>query len=200
MIQKNKKYFVVIFTLFMLMLTGRSQAQELTGEERFVSFEGIYLRPLGVFGQEWKSGSGVYAGYVLPLDRQNYLPMRIGVITLNHNSSYKKDASFTIIPLHFGIRYLFLNSRFTPFVEVMNGINLIHETVDLTGRDNKRYLVRYFWQAATGLAVPLSDRLDLSIGARYNAAFYENDKVQYGEKGAMMTAFEYSAGITWDIQ
>lgn len=198
MIKKNNT--LVVLTAFAMLLMTNVQAQPLTGDERFVSLEGVYLRPLGLFGEEWKSGIGLYAGYALPLDLQTSLTMRTGFISLEHQQAFKTHATFTIIPIHFGIRYLFLNNRMTPFVEVMNGINLIHETVDLTGRDNERYLIRYFWQAGTGMTIPLSDHLGLSLGARYNAAFYENDKVQYGERGAMMTAFEYSAGINWDIQ
>jgi hypothetical protein len=195
-----KKRYIQVIVAACVMLLMNVQAQPLTGDERFVSLESVYLRPLGLFGEEWKSGIGLYAGYALPLDLQTSLPVRTGFISLGHQQAFKTQATFTIIPIHFGIRYLFLNNRMTPFVEVMNGINLIHETVDLTGRDNERYLIRYFWQAGVGLTIPLSDRFDLSLGARYNAAFYENDRVQYGERGAMMTAFEYSAGIILDIQ
>ncbi|MBP6672135.1 MAG: hypothetical protein KA247_03250 [Bacteroidetes bacterium] len=191
---------MVVLTAFAMLLMTNVQAQPLTGNERFVSLEGVYLRPLGLFGEEWKSGIGLYAGYALPLDLQTFMPMRTGFISLKHQQAFKSIATFTIIPIHFGIRYLFFNSRLSPFVEVMNGLNLIHETVDLRGRDNERFLVRYFWQAGTGAVIPITERLDLSLGMRYNAAFYENDKVQYGEQGAMMTAFEYSIGFNWHVR
>lgn len=189
-----------IITIFSLFVPSSASAQPIVETDRSISVEGIYLRPLGIFGQEWKTGKGLYASVVLPLDHQVQFPVRTGFITLKHDQSRRNDAAFTIVPIHVGIRYQFLKSRLTPFAEVMNGLNLIHETVDLTGRDNERSVIRYFFQIGTGLSVPLSDLYGLTIGARYNSSFYENDKVQYGETGAMMTAFEYSIGFIWVLR
>ena len=47
------------------------------------------------------------------------------------------DASLTIIPIEIGGRYYFIDDRFMPFIQFMNGLNLVFENTNLEGENDR---------------------------------------------------------------
>jgi opacity protein-like surface antigen len=118
--------------------------------------------------------------------------MRTGFISnkLRDNTEIE-DASLTIIPLELGGRYYFTNSRFMPFFQFINGLNILFENTNLEGEKEDKNLVKYAWQIGFGLTINLTDNLNIDIGANYQSNFYM--------KEAMNTGFEYVVGIGFTL-
>jgi len=150
--------------------------------------EGFYIRNLGNFGDVWTNASGGYIGYSIAYPDHNLLMLRTGFInnTLNDEVNYK-DASLTMIPIEIGGRYYFIDNRFMPFVQFMNGLNLILENTNLEGKNEDKTMVKYAWQIGFGLTVNVMRNLSLDIGVNYQSNFYQQD--------ATNTGFEYAIGI-----
>jgi len=150
--------------------------------------EGLYIRNLGHFSEVWANAAGGYIGYGIAFPDHNLLMMRTGFIsnTLKDGVNYQ-DASSTIIPLEIGGRYYFVDHRFMPFVQFMNGLNIVFENTNLEGEKEDKTLVKYAWQVGFGLTVNLLSNLNLDIGVNYQSNFYKTE--------AMNTGFKYVFGI-----
>jgi len=153
-----------------------------------VIVEGMYIRNLGNFSKDWGNAAGGYIGYGFSFPDHNFLMIRTGFISnkLKDNVDYG-DASSTIIPLEIGGRYYFIDSRFMPFFQFMNGLNIIFENTNLKDVKEDKTLVKYAWQVGIGLTINLIDNLSIDLGANYQSNFYM--------KEAMNTGFEYVFGI-----
>lgn len=153
-----------------------------------IMLEGTYLRNLGNFGNVWDNASGGYISYGIAFPVHNYLMFRVGYINnkLKDGVEYN-DASLSIIPLEIGGRYYFIDARFMPFVQFMNGLNIISENTNLEGEMKDETLVKYAFQVGLGLTINIVSFLSLDVGVNYQSNFYQHD--------AMNTGFEYAAGI-----
>lgn len=182
----------MINKLIIIILVAGAISQIYSQSDSFlknrVMLEGMYLRNLGHFSQVWDNASGGYISYGIAFPEHNFLIFRLGFIDnkLKDDVQYA-DASLSIIPLEIGGRYYFTNSRFMPFVQFMNGLNIIFENTNLEGEKKDETLVKYAWQVGFGLTVNIASFLSLDIGANYQSNFYETE--------AMNTGFEYAAGI-----
>ena len=110
------------------------------------------------------------------------LILRTGFI----NNIYKfniEKASLTIIPIEIGGRYYFTDSRFMPFFQFMNGLNIIFENTNLEGEKEDKTLVKYAWQVGIGITINLVENLRIDVGANYQSNFYMTE--------IMNTEFEY---------
>jgi hypothetical protein len=131
--------------------------------------EGFYIRNLGNFGNVWSNATGGYLGYSIAFPEHNLLMMRIGLISnkLQADVSYE-DASLTMIPIEIGGRYYFFDDRFMPFIQFMNGLNLVFENTNLEGESTDKTMVKYAWQVGFGLTINMISSLSLDIGSITN--------------------------------
>ena len=153
-----------------------------------IILEGIYVRNLGNFSEVWSKATGGYIGYSIAFSEHDLLMMRTGFISnsLKDGIDYQ-DATSTILPLEIGGRYYFINGRFMPFVQFMNGINILFENTNLEGEKEDKTLVKYAWQVGFGITINLIENLNIDIGINYQSNFYKTE--------AMNTGFKYAFGI-----
>ena len=152
--------------------------------------EGTYIRNLGNFSEDWGSAAGEYIDYGFSIPAHNLLILRTGFI----NNIYKlniEKASLTIIPIEIGGRYYFTDSRFMPFFQFMNGLNIIFENTNLEGEKEDKTLVKYAWQVGIGITINLVENLRIDVGANYQSNFYMTE--------IMNTEFEYVFGIGFTL-
>ena len=96
-----------------------------------------------------------------------------------------------MIPIEIGGRYYFFDDRFMPFIQFMNGLNLVFENTNLEGENEDKTMVKYAWQVGFGLTVNVISDLSLDIGVNYQSNFYQHD--------AMNTGFEYTFGLGYAL-
>jgi opacity protein-like surface antigen len=102
-----------------------------------------------------------------------------------------EDASLTMIPIEIGGRYYFIDNMFMPFVQFMNGLNIVFENTNLEGESEDKTMVKYAWQVGIGLTINLIENLSVDVGANYQSNFYMTE--------AMNNGFEYAFGIGWAL-
>ena len=193
-----KKIILIIIAIVMMGSFFTSMAQSETYLKNRILIEGLYIRNLGNFGDVWSNSTGGYIGYSIAFPDHNLLMMRTGFINnklkddLNtqEDLSYG-DASLTMIPIEIGGRYYFIDNMFMPFVQFMNGLNIVFENTNLEGEQEDKTLVKYAWQVGFGLTVNVISSLSIDVGVNYQSNFYENE--------AMNTGFEYALGIGWAL-
>jgi hypothetical protein len=183
-----KKILLMIVVVIMMGSLFNGFSQQETYLKNRILVEGLYIRNLGNFGEVWSNSTGGYIGYSIAFPEHNLLMMRTGFVsnTLKDGVNYE-DASSTILPVEVGGRYYFIDNRLMPFVQFMNGINLIFENTNLEGEKEDKTLVKYAWQIGFGLTVNIISNLSFDITASYQSNFYHTE--------AMNTGFEYTAGI-----
>lgn len=186
----------LIFLLTSSIFTGFAQSE--TYLKNRILVEGFYIRNLGNFGEVWTNASGGYLGYSIAFPDHNLLMMRTGFINNKLDDNLKSqedlafsDASLTIIPIEIGGRYYFFDDRFMPFLQFINGLNLVFENTNLEGESTDKTMVKYSWQVGFGLTVNVISNLSLDIGVNYQSNFYQHD--------AMNTGFEYAFGIGYAL-
>jgi len=193
-----KKIFLstIIMLIAGFIFTGFAQSESYLKNRIFV--EGFYTRNLGNFGDVWTDASGGYIGYSIALPEHNLLIMRTGFINNQLDDDFKlqedlafSDASLTIIPIEIGGRYYFIDDRFMPFIQFMNGLNLVFENTNLEGESEDKTMVKYAWQIGFGLTINILSNPSFDIGVNYQSNFYQHD--------AMNTGFEYAFGIGYAI-
>jgi len=186
-----KKIFLstIIMLIAGFIFTGFAQSESYLKNRIFV--EGFYTRNLGNFGDVWTDASGGYIGYSIALPEHNLLIMRTGFINNQLEDDLKlledlafSDASLTIIPIEIGGRYYFIDDRFMPFIQFMNGLNLVFENTNLEGESEDKTMVKYAWQIGFGLTINILSNPSFDIGVNYQSNFYQHD--------AMNTGFEYT--------
>ena len=181
---------IILITILVLftgtLFNGFSQSEKYLKNR--IILEGIYVRNLGNFSEVWSKATGGYIGYSIAFPEHNLLMMRTGFISnsLKDGIDYQ-GATSTILPLEIGGRYYFINGRFMPFVQFMNGINILFENTNLEGEKENKTLVKYAWQVGFGITINLIENLNIDIGANYQSNFYKTE--------AMNTGFKYAFGI-----
>ncbi|MCW8811242.1 MAG: hypothetical protein OQJ93_10515 [Ignavibacteriaceae bacterium] len=181
---------LILITLLVLftgaLVTGFAQSEKYLKNR--IMLEGMYIRNLGNFGEVWSKAAGAYIGYSLAFPDHDLLMMRTGFISnsLKDGVEYQ-EATSTIIPLEIGERYYFIDSRFMPFVQFMNGINILFENTNLEGEKEDKTLVKYAWQVGFGITINLIENLNIDVGANYQSNFYKTE--------GMNTGFKYAFGI-----
>lgn len=187
-----KKIFLSINILIIAGSSFTNFAQSETYLKNRILVEGFYIRNLGNFGEVWTNASGGYVGYSIAFPDHNLLIMRTGFINNSINDEVNfQDASLTIIPIEIGGRYYFFDDRFMPFLQFINGLNLVFENTNLEGEITDKTMVKYSWQVGFGLTVNIISNLSLDIGVNYQSNFYQHD--------AMNTGFEYAFGIGYAL-
>jgi opacity protein-like surface antigen len=118
--------------------------------------------------------------------------LRTGFISnsLKNGVEYE-NASSTIIPLEIGGRYYFVDNRFMPFVQFMNGFNIVFENTNLEGEKEDKTLFKYAWLVGFGITVNLISNLNIDVGVNYQSNFYKTE--------AMNTGFKYVFGIGYAV-
>lgn len=193
-----KTIFITSLLLIGIFQTYSSgQSKQSLGD--MIILESVYLRNLGNFSQVWSEAAGVYLGYGIFFPDHNQLIFRTGYIKQLLRDNKNFAGSLNLVPLHIGGRYYFNDDNILPFLQFMNGFNIIFENLNLLGEKSDRTLVRYFWQIGAGTAISLFDNFKVDLSINYNSSFYENNKELFYEAGAMMTGFEYNIGISWKI-
>ena len=185
---------ILLLTILLLFIgtsfNGFAQSEKYLKNR--IMLEGMYVRNLGNFGEVWSNAAGGYIGYSIAFPEHDLLMMRTGFInnSLKDGADYQ-DASSTIIPLEIGGRYYFIDSRFMPFVQFMNGINILFENTNLEGEKEDKTLVKYAWQVGFGITINLIENLSIDVGANYQSNFYKTE--------AMNTGFKYAFGIGFTL-
>jgi opacity protein-like surface antigen len=185
-----KKIFlsIIIVLIAGTIFTGFGQSE--TYLKNRILIEGFYIRNLGNFGDVWTNASGGYIGYSIAFPDHNLLIMRTGFINNNYEFNVE-EASLIMIPIEIGGRYYFFDDRFMPFIQFMNGLNLVFENTNLEGENKEKTMVKYAWQVGIGVTVNVISSLSLDIGVNYQSNFYQHD--------AMNTGFEYAFGIGYAL-
>lgn len=183
-----KKIFlsIIIVLIAGTIFTGFGQSE--TYLKNRILIEGFYIRNLGNFGDVWTNASGGYIGYSIAFPDHNLLMMRTGFINNNYEFNVEA-ASLIMIPIEIGGRYYFFDDSFMPFLQFMNGLNLVFENTNLEGENKEKTMVKYAWQVGIGVTVNVINSLSLDIGVNYQSNFYQHD--------AMNTGFEYVFGMGW---
>jgi opacity protein-like surface antigen len=183
-----KKINRMLLIILIAVMFHQTFAQSNSFLKNRITVEGMYLRNLGNFGDVWSNAAGGYVGYGIAFPEHNYLMLRIGYINNKLKDGVNYDnASLSIMPLEVGGRYYFTDSRFMPFIQFINGLNLISENTTLDGEIKDETLVRYAWQVGFGITINIVNNLSFDIGVNYQSNFYNHD--------AMNTGFEYAAGF-----
>lgn len=157
-----------------------------------IMVEGSYNRYLGNFGQVYNKSTGLYLNYAKHFDNSFHLIIKTGYTDFNvREESISDSTSFKSIPVQIGGRYYVLPDRVMPYFSFINGINIISKDRDIDGDSNEETLFRYMWQVGFGVAVKVAKEVNLDVCAKYNNNFYNPD--------AMMTSFEYSAGLSFNF-
>jgi len=187
-----KKTILSTIILLIAGSTFTSFAQSESYLKNRILLEGLYIRNLGNFGEVWSNAAGGYIGYSIAFPEHNLLMMRTGFINnkIKDDVTYE-DASLTMIPIEIGGRYYFFDDRFMPFVQFMNGLNLVFENTNLEGIKEEKTMVKYAWQIGFGLTVNVISNLSIDIGVNYQSNFYQHD--------AMNTGFEYTIGLGYAL-
>ena len=193
-----KKINILLIIILVIGAFSQINAQSDSYLKNRIMVEGMYLRNLGNFSNVWSNATGGYIGYSIAFPEHNLLMMRTGFINnkLEDNLSNQEelsyeDASLTIIPLEIGGRYYFIDNTFMPFVQFMNGLNIIFENTNLEGEKEDKTLVKYAWQVGFGISVNLISNLSVDVGVNYQSNFYQDE--------AMNTGFEYAFGIGFTL-
>jgi len=187
---KKIVFYTTAFLLIIFSANLYSQSQKYLSNRIIV--EGTYKRNLGNFSDTWSSATGGFISYGIAFPEHNLLVIRSGVIVNNLRDGVNyPDASSTIIPLHIGGRYYFIDDRFMPFFTFMNGLNIVFENTNLEGVKEDRTLVKYAWEVGFGLSVSVVSNLIFDLTLNYNSHFYTTE--------AMMTGFTYNFGFAWAL-
>ena len=183
-----KKIFLLLAISFLIGSAFSLFAQSENYLKNRIMVEGLYIRNLGNFSEVWAKAAGGYIGYGIAFPDHNLLMIRTGFIsnTLKDGVNYQ-DATSTIIPLEIGGRYYFVAHRFMPFVQFMNGLNMIFENTNLEGEKEDKTLVKYAFQVGFGITINIISKLNLDVGVNYQSNFYKTE--------AMNTGFKYVFGI-----
>ncbi len=183
-----KKIFllVIIFSSLASCINIYAQSEEYLKNRILV--EGFYIRNLGEFSKVWSKAAGGYLGYGIAFPEHKFLILRTGFISNSLKGGVDfQDAASTIIPLEFGGRYYFTDSRLMPFIQFINGFNILFENVNLEGEKEDKTLFKYSWQIGLGITVNMANNFCVDLGANYQSNFYKTE--------AMNTGFEYVIGI-----
>ena len=181
-----------ITTILVIILTFNGFGQSEKYLKNRITVEGTYLRNLGNYGKIWSNAVGAYIGYGIAFPDHILFIFRSGFLrnSLNDNVNFD-DASSKIIPLEIGGRYSFIDNRFMPFFQFMNGFNIIFENTNLEGIKGDKTHLRYAWQIGFGVTINLTNNLNVDVGVNYQSDFYT--------KEAMNTGFEYAVGIGYAV-
>ncbi len=204
--------FLILFTslLFAQVLQNEEPAAIPSDESEYLSdviiVQGLYIRSLGNFEKVWTNASGGYISYGMFFARHDMLNFQVGYLNykLKDGLDYD-DASLYVIPLLIGGRYLFIDSRFMPYISFMNGINIVNQTIEfevevdeegnetihIDDSSGNMTLVRYAFQVGFGIMINLVGSLNLDLAVKYNSNFYHTE--------AMNTGFEYGFGFAWSL-
>ena len=185
---------IILLTSLLLFtgiaFTGLAQSEKYLKNRILV--EGMHIRNLGNFSKVWSNAAGGYIGYSIAFPKHNLLMMRTGLISNSLKDGVKfQDAYSIIFPLEIGGRYYFTDSRFMPFFQFINGLNIIFENTNLEGEKENKTLVKYAWQVGIGLTINLIENLNVDVGANYQSNFYMTE--------AMNNGFEYVFGIGFTL-
>lgn len=191
------KKLLLLIAVIIVLINNQNFAQSENNLSDLIFAEGNYLRNLGTFGEVWSEAAGIYIGYGMYFPEHNLLMFRTGYMNHKLRSDDQSDGSLSVLPIQIGGRYYFTNDRVMPYIQFMNGFNIVFENMNLTGVKEDRTLLRYFWQIGAGGTFSLTENINIDLGLNYNSAFYENNKELYGGAGAMMTGFEYTLGFGW---
>ncbi|MBK8551608.1 MAG: hypothetical protein IPL53_11320 [Ignavibacteria bacterium] len=173
----------------------------------FLSY--TYIRNLGNFGNTYKYGSGIYLNYGKYFPNSWLAVARVGFINQELRAGVDTGyTDFKVYPVHIGGRFYVYKNMFMPYFSFMNGLNLITNSNHFSPQSNEttvggedQFLVRYAYQVGFGFDVKFTRQFGINLNINYNNSFYDDGDL-YTENptpSAMMTGFEYSAGISYDI-
>ncbi len=187
-----RKINLLVIIILVIGAFSYSFAQSDSYLKNKIIVEGFYLRNLGNFSSVWENASGGYISYGIAFPEHNYLMFRVGYINNKLRDDVEvNDATLSIVPLEIGGRYYFTDTRFMPFIQFINGLNIVSETINLEGNQEDKTFVKYAWQVGFGLTINIVSFLSLDVSANYQSNFYEPE--------AMNTGFEYTVGIGFAI-
>jgi hypothetical protein len=158
----------------------------------FVFLEVSYLRNLGNFGQIYNKATGVYLNYGKAFNNSYQMIVKAGYTSFTNRDKTLSDSNaLSAIPIQVGGRYYVLPDRVMPYFSFLGGLNIISRDKGVTGVTDDKTLVRFMWQAGFGLTFKILKEFNFDLAAKYNNNFYDPT--------AMMTSFEYSAGLSVNL-
>lgn len=177
----------------LMMPSQNETSKERNWETRLsdiVLAEGTYNRNLGTFSDVYNKAAGFNLTYGKEYSNKYHLILKTGYSS--YSTRMESDtASLHAIPIQIGVRYYVLRSRLMPYFSFVNGLNIITQDRDIYGNKGDRTMARYMWQAGCGLVIKVIKELNIDLSAKYNNNFYD--------PAYMMTSFEYSAGLSYNL-
>lgn len=149
-----------------------------------VALEAFYLKPLGPLSESYPHAAGGYGSFTYTFGERYALVMKGGYVAYDAKNEGDLEAGHFLV----GPRYYFADGALAPYAGFNVGGNLV---VESTAASDDHFTVQFAWQLGLGLLIPISDPIGLDLSARYNAHFYEHER--------MMTGFEFGAAVTFAL-
>ncbi|MCC7381945.1 MAG: hypothetical protein IT384_08955 [Deltaproteobacteria bacterium] len=149
-----------------------------------MTFEGFYLQPLGALSREYSGGAGGYGGVALFFPDRYEMAIKAGYVSYLAAADLPADRSLSALHLMVGPRYYFLTSTLRPYAALNVGLNLVFES---TAAGRNHLTAELAWQILLGVALHVAGPVGIDVAAKYNAHFFEQDR--------MMTGFEYGLAL-----
>jgi opacity protein-like surface antigen len=193
----KKSQLLTLLLMMVVAATGtlRAQTDDEWGKLRpFVLAEGSYTRALGELSSAFPSNVGGYLGYAFPFHGGYVLHFRAGYAEydVDDDAAASGDYSLRVIQFLGAARHYFARETVMPYMVLGVGLNLVmEETEGLASYTENRTTGQFAWQFGFGATVPVTGPVGLDVAVKYNAHFLYHE--------AMMTGFEYSAGVAWFV-
>lgn len=188
---------IILFLLCMpILLSAQTNVAEPILYSNYLNnmifVDGSYKRNLGEFGEVWENAVCVNVSYGYRISKKLLLTLGTGLESFNlkDDLSYD-DASFKLIPVHIGGKYIFKYERIQPYLVFVSGFNIIIENVNLDGTKKDDTSIKYHWQVGTGSIIMINNRIGIDLSINYQNSFYE--------KEAMMTGIKYKFGFLYQL-
>ncbi|MBL1214189.1 MAG: hypothetical protein HND52_12590 [Ignavibacteriae bacterium] len=182
------KQFLLIFSVFIVFISSDIFPQSKIKLNKRIVIEGSYINNIGKFNDTWSTAAGGYISYGITVTEFYHLYFRSGFIKNKLVKNITADeGSLVEIPIEIGVKYYFWDEEIMPYVQFVNGLNLVFENLNLRREHKKSTLIKYIWQVGGGITYSLTDIVLLDFSANYQSNFYQTD--------AMNTGFEFTFGV-----
>jgi len=184
------KKIIYIISLF---LVANIFAQENDSTKSVISVSARALTPIGIFAENWNTGSAFYLGYGWIYSEEWGVQFQIGYnkYRLKTGSQYSESPKLSMLAFQIGGRHYFLDGIFKPYVIVLSGVNyirLFYKSGDALIDERETHMN---FQIGTGFDFYIINNFQLEISALYNSHLI-NPSIPYN-----LTGFEYGMGINW---
>lgn len=159
-------FSIALAAVLMLSLSTPAEAQTPNWDHQ-VYFNAGPQFPTGTFGDSYKTGLAIDAGYYYRASSNLF----VGIMGGYHQfAASQGDGQLNLIPINAGVKYNFSLTGIQPYVGVEGGPYF------LSNGDSE---TRFGVSPRIGLRVPLSSGIDLDLNLKYNVVFGDPNNATY---------------------